>query len=312
MLLLGAGESGKSTISKQFLVINGCFGEGELKRHKRIIQSNCIDCVKLLLKSCDMSEISPQNHERAERLLNMSTISAQLTPELGQDLKSLLADPTVKSAFEHREELMLPDCASYLFERLDKISDSNYMPTIDDCIRCRQRTTGVIESQFVFKGTQFIVVDVGGQRSERRKWIHCFDNVKIVLFCAALNEYDMTLREDKRVNRMAESLKLFQEICNEPSLLRIPVILFLNKKDLFEEKISNVDLTCLFPEYQGGLSYNSALDFIKGAYCILARKDDRKLFVHVTCAIDRQNVEFVWSAIHNIVTEVALKKTMIM
>merc|ERR1711974_370691 len=195
----------------------------------------------------------------------MSTISAQLTPDLAQYLKALLADPSIKKAFEHREELMLPDCAAYLFERLDSISDANYTPSIDDCIRCRQSTTGVIESQFSFKGTQFVVVDAGGQRSERRKWIHCFDNVKVVLFCAALNEYDMTLREDKRVNRMAESLKLFQEICNEPSLLRIPVILFLNKKDLFEEKIETIDLTCLFPEYQGGCNYQAALEFIKGA-----------------------------------------------
>ena len=42
----------------------------------------------------------------------------------------------------------------------------------------------------------FRVVDVGGQRSERRKWIQCFDDVRAVLFVCALSGYDMTLYED--------------------------------------------------------------------------------------------------------------------
>ncbi len=40
------------------------------------------------------------------------------------------------------------------------------------------------------------VVDVGGQRSERRKWISCFDDVRAVLFVCAMSGYDMTLFED--------------------------------------------------------------------------------------------------------------------
>ena len=34
------------------------------------------------------------------------------------------------------------------------------------------------------------MLDVGGQRSERRKWIHCFDDVKAIIFLTAINEYD--------------------------------------------------------------------------------------------------------------------------
>ena len=39
------------------------------------------------------------------------------------------------------------------------------------------------------------MVDVGGQRSERRKWIHCFENVTSIMFLVALSEYDQVLVE---------------------------------------------------------------------------------------------------------------------
>jgi len=41
--------------------------------------------------------------------------------------------------------------------------------------------------------------DVGGQRSERRKWIQCFDDIRALLFVAALSGYDMTLIEDPSI-----------------------------------------------------------------------------------------------------------------
>lgn len=50
------------------------------------------------------------------------------------------------------------------------------------------RTTGIIELKFDLDGTEVIIVDVGGQRSERRKWIHCFDDVTAVIYLTALDE----------------------------------------------------------------------------------------------------------------------------
>lgn len=51
--------------------------------------------------------------------------------------------------------------------------------------------------------------DVGGQRSERKKWIHCFEGVTCIIFCAALSAYDMVLVEDKEVVSQSRQAALF-------------------------------------------------------------------------------------------------------
>lgn len=126
------------------------------------------------------------------------------------------------------------------------------------------------------------MVDVGGQRSERRKWIHCFENVTSIMFLVALSEYDQVLVEsDNEVrppvlglpgaralggmraspafilmfgppqNRMEESKALFRTIITYPWFQNSSVILFLNKKDLLEDKILYSHLVDYFPEFDG-------------------------------------------------------------
>lgn len=137
------------------------------------------------------------------------------------------------------------------FDNIDRFLNPDYMPDQQDVLRARVRSTGIEEAEFTFEDLAFRMLDVGGQRSERRKWIHCFDCVTAVIFCVALSEYDQTLREDESQNRMKESLLLFDEICNSLWFKQTAFILFLNKTDLFRDKIAKKDLTCCFPDYTG-------------------------------------------------------------
>ncbi|CAF4844459.1 unnamed protein product, partial [Rotaria socialis] len=65
-----------------------------------------------------------------------------------------------------------------------------YLPSTQDILRTRVKTTGIVEINFTFKDLNFRVFDVGGQRSERKKWIHCFEDVTAIIFIVALSEYD--------------------------------------------------------------------------------------------------------------------------
>lgn len=107
------------------------------------------------------------------------------------------------------------------------------------------------------------IIDVGGQRSERRKWISVFDNVNAIFFIAALSDYDQVMREDPDTvrigleyaatsfqNRLIDAMELFGQIGNNPVFERTHIILFLNKKDLFAEKIVHTKLTVCLPNYK--------------------------------------------------------------
>lgn len=53
------------------------------------------------------------------------------------------------------------------------------------------------------------IVDVGGQKSERRKWIHCFENVTSLIFLASLSEYDQVLEEKDTIVRASLCVPFF-------------------------------------------------------------------------------------------------------
>uniref|UniRef100_A0A1B0CE45 Guanine nucleotide-binding protein subunit alpha n=1 Tax=Lutzomyia longipalpis TaxID=7200 RepID=A0A1B0CE45_LUTLO len=141
---------------------------------------------------------------------------------------------------------LLEEKIIYLME-IDRVAAPNYLPTEQDILRVRVPTTGIIEYPFDLE--EIRMVDVGGQRSERRKWIHCFENVTSIIFLVALSEYDQILFESENENRMEESKALFKTIITYPWFQHSSVILFLNKKDLLEEKIMYSHLVDYFPEY---------------------------------------------------------------
>ena len=153
------------------------------------------------------------------------------------------------------------------------------------------------------------VFDVGGQRSERRKWIHYFDNVEAIIFITAISEYDQVLYEDDSTNRMIESMNLFSSICNSNYFYSTAVILFLNKKDLFMEKIQRVNITAAFPDYDGGQNYAEAVAFIKSKFSDLNMFPEKKtIYMHETCATDTNQVQLVISSVIDTIIQKNLQK----
>ncbi|XP_017760417.1 PREDICTED: guanine nucleotide-binding protein G(q) subunit alpha-like [Eufriesea mexicana] len=197
---------------------------------------------------------------------------------------------------------------SYLSD-LERIEKPDFLPTEQDILRARAPTTGIIEYPFDLDSIIFRMVDVGGQRSERRKWIHCFENVTSIIFLVALSEYDQILFESENENRMEESKALFKTIITYPWFQQSSVILFLNKKDLLEEKIMYSHLVDYFPEYNGPKQEHvPAREFILKVYLSTNPDPDRMCYSHFTCATDTENIKLVFCAVKDTIMQTALKE----
>eukprot|EP00026_Physarum_polycephalum_P009628 Phypoly_transcript_09756.p1 GENE.Phypoly_transcript_09756~~Phypoly_transcript_09756.p1 ORF type:complete len:124 (+),score=12.80 Phypoly_transcript_09756:965-1336(+) len=122
----------------------------------------------------------------------------------------------------------------------------------------------------------------------------------------------MPLAEDPTQNRMHESLLLFKNICNLNWFQKTPIIIFLNKRDIFLEKIRHVDLKVCFPEYDGGLDYDAATQFISRRFLGMNENPKKLLYIHFTCATDTSNIVIVFKAVKDIVLRQGLQTMGIM
>ncbi|XP_040424835.1 guanine nucleotide-binding protein G(t) subunit alpha-1 isoform X2 [Cygnus olor] len=246
----------------------------------------------------------------ARKLLHLSdTIEEGTMPkEMSDIIGRLWKDAGIQACFDRASEYQLNDSAGYYLSDLERLVTPGYVPTEQDVLRSRVKTTGIIETQFSFKDLNFRMFDVGGQRSERKKWIHCFEGVTCIIFIAALSAYDMVLVEDDEVNRMHESLHLFNSICNHRYFATTSIVLFLNKKDVFLEKIKKAHLSICFPDYDGPNTYDDAGNYIKLQFLELnMRRDVKEIYSHMTCATDTENVKFVFDAVTDIIIKENLK-----
>jgi GTPase SAR1 family protein len=307
LLLLGAGESGKSTLVKQMRIIHGDgYQHQDLINHKQTIIDNLLVSMRAVIEAMGALRIDLGDQANRVHVKAILTASGQqaLSPELSAAIKSLWGDSGVRACFARANEYQLNDSAKYYFNSIDRISSPEYVPTQQDVLRSRVKTTGVIETSFEHRGITYKLFDVGGQRTERRKWISCFDDVTAVIFVTALSGYDLTIFEDQKTNRMTESLKLFSAICNNKFFINTAIILFLNKTDLFAEKIATTPLRNYFPEYEGPEgNAKAAQQFLLSKFKALNQNPNKKIYEHFTCATDTNNIKHVFDAASDVIIE---------
>ncbi|XP_035802970.1 guanine nucleotide-binding protein G(olf) subunit alpha-like isoform X1 [Amphiprion ocellaris] len=258
LLLLGAGESGKSTIVKQMRILHVDGFNAEEKQQKiQDIRKNVKDAIVTIVSAMSMLTPpillgNPGNQFRVDYIRSIAPLSDfEYTEEFFEHAQKLWEDEGVKACYARSNEYQLIDCAQYFLNRLDSVRRTDYTPTDQDLLRCRVLTSGIFETRFQVDKVNFHMFDVGGQRDERRKWIQCFNDVTAIIFVAASSSYNMVIREDNSTNRLRESLDLFRSIWTNRFLKTISVILFLNKQDVLAEKIlaGKSKLEDYFPEY---------------------------------------------------------------
>jgi len=317
LLLLGPGESGKSTIFKQMKILYSADQfDKERQYQKNAVYNNVVTNMRSLLfayqdltddnkLSSSINQKTLQDFQYSFGENDIATRKSLSESEADLILK-LWNDPAMQETYGYRSSFQISDSTSYFFqaENLKRIAKPGYVPNKMDILRTRVRTSGIIEHSYKVKSSEFLVIDVGGQRTERGKWIYVFADVDAIVYVAALSGYDLKLYEDEKQNRMVEALQLFREIVN---LTLFPkntaMLLFLNKVDLFEEKIKTVDpATChsKFADYKGGCDPEAAKEYFKQKFVSLS-KGGRKVYPFFTTATDTSLMEKMFVKVREII-----------
>ena len=156
-------------------------------------------------------QLNPQNDARRSIIFGLQGNLDQdvLPTDVADAIRGLWQDQGVQETVSRSREFQLNDSATYYFNMIDRMAAPDYMPTDQDILRSRVKTTGITETTFKVGELTYKLFDVGGQRSERKKWIHCFENVTALVFLVSLSEYDQMLYEDESVVSSCGSLVSF-------------------------------------------------------------------------------------------------------
>jgi len=312
--LLGAGESGKSTIFKQMKVIYGDqYSDSERKQLIPTVHSNVLQAIKVLCEQAVVFNLSGQVAVKDDfAMIRSVDENGTINVAIGNAVKNLWADAAIQAVWDRRAEFQIIESVKYYFNKIDVIKMPEYLPDKDDILYSRVRTSGIVTERYVIDGTIFEMYDVGGQRNERKKWIHCFEGVTAVIFVAAISEYDQKLFEDAATNRMVEALELFEDICNNAFFVKSSMILFLNKIDLFESKIKtkNIRDSPQFADYKGpDGDMKAGAEYFLGKFNACNKNPERMIYSHMTCATDTKNVKVVFNACKDIILRQNLQST---
>ncbi|XP_070854584.1 guanine nucleotide-binding protein subunit alpha homolog [Drosophila suzukii] len=322
LLLLGAGESGKSTFLKQMRIIHGVnFDYQLLREYQNVIYQNVIRGMQVLLDAREKLEIAWGSDGREQdannaKLMDCNALESPRFIEYAPQIQRLWQDRGIRRAFERRREFQISDSVSYFLDEIERLAAPDYVPTHKDILHCRKATKGVYEFCVKVQNIPFVFVDVGGQRTQRQKWTRCFDSsVTSIIFLVSSSEFDQVLAEDRKTNRLEESKNIFDTIVNNNTFKGISIILFLNKTDLLEQKVCDpeTDIRWYYPQFNG--NPHSILDvqnFILQMFMSVHRSSSiTRIYHHFTTAIDTRNTNVVFNSVKDTILQRNLNALML-
>jgi len=231
------------------LLLYGLYDSGRSIIANKLKMGNDIHSQKHNVRDYMMKYImgKAQSPERNEGMLGMEEVVLEEHILQGDDYESVLSDYEAQQYHPHN-----------ISETLQRV----------------HKPTGIVETEYEYKDIIFRMIEVVGSGLQR-KWIHCFEDVTAILFCVALDDFDVY---DGDTNRMRAALDLFEGLCGNQCLFDTNIILVFTNKDRFEEKIEQVDITTAFPNYSGERIYKDMILYISNQF--INKNTSPNRFIH--------------------------------
>ena len=295
LVIVGTGGSGKSTVVKQFRAHFGSpYNIIERRTWASRIRSNILSDLLLCARRAQR-RVGQPGAPAVDQALIDALVAAPLgsIAEQVSAIKKALASSAVgcrcNDSIEHFSAQM-----PYFHDHMDRIATEDYSASDQDILYCPSSTLGVTTYDFNANGTEFHVVDCGGQRSQRRKWLRFFSEATAVLFVSSLDDYWHAQSGDEQRNKLRESIETFAETINSKALQDRCVCLFLNKTDLLEDSLKTRPFRRFFPSFDADKDAENpehVIAFVKGLFeaCNKSTRRARQLFVTATCVGNKQS-----------------------
>ena len=284
ILLLGNHRSGRNGI---FRMGYNYSDEYKLKVQQKIIEKTILKMKRLIESYLELTEEKidqfrdlqlSSDGQKALEFIDHLHISNEMDidNEMITNIKCLWNENGIKQAHNYGDNVMLINW-QYFFDRIDIISSKNYRPSNNEIIMAdlEHSKTGIIEKQFELQGHNFMFIDIENlmyddewalhprnyNLPERSKFLHCFECISAIIYCANLSSFDQTKRYQD-INILQESMQEFEQIANCRWFRDIPIALMFTKSDLFKVKIKQKYLNNYFIDYDGDNNYYDCIDWI--------------------------------------------------
>ncbi|KAG6828775.1 hypothetical protein H0H92_006799 [Tricholoma furcatifolium] len=323
----GLKDSGKSTILKQMkLFYQSGLSQKELEAYRPIVYDDLLHATRVVLLHMRKLGIKFQHLENevlADRFLDhkardlpKTLVFSRMDPRLienghtdedvereaeSEDDATLSPEEEVEQvymcAYDNHEKSTTP-----FLERMQSIVAPGYIPNETDILHTRWKTSAISEERFSFQSGLYSIrlIDAGELCAKSRRWLHYFEDAKCIVFCVALSDYDEVLPEDESKTRLTKSLELYESMATSSSFIRTPIVLLLNKFDVFEAKLAKVPLETYFKDYSGGTNVNSAVEYIKNRFLQMRKIDnpywETETTPIVTQATDTERMRSIFTA----------------
>ncbi|KAF7333270.1 hypothetical protein MSAN_02421500 [Mycena sanguinolenta] len=239
--------------------------------------------------------------------------------ERADDLRRLWAHPTVHAALE-RQGIRLQESGGFFLDEIDIVTCQKYVPTDDHILRARLRTLGVAEHRMRLTDRngnitrEFRIFDVGGHSSLRAKWAPYFDDMNCIIFLAPISAFDQQLEEEPEISRLADSVALWTSIIKNKVLQDTNLILFLNKIDILQAKLSS---GIRFSDYVTSYGrrpndFDSASRYMRKQFAAILKDSSpvpRTFYCHLTNVVDMKSTQYVLVGIKDMLMQTHLKQS---
>lgn len=296
ILILGSGSVGKSTVFRAIKIIHNSRKpksnlENDFKETTHVIRQNCVQIIHTLLHKFETHypeeassifeeykneigivsrfstdcfyEYSPPTIKQTNKKKEKQIDWTKLEP-LASALTKLWNAEFIQRIYGDRlfKKYYIPSTRDYFMDKVGFIMSKDYVVDKDEYLHHRCRTTGIVNYEIDIKKNKYTLIfyDVGGERNERTKWIHVFDNVHTIFYVCDLSQFCTRMFEDESRLALLENLELFQQLVENKYLKDAKMIVLLNKVDIFKDYLTNQSLQfCFGDDYKGRNYMDSTL-----------------------------------------------------